>query len=552
MSEMVDLEKKAVEALSRAQEAQEKEAANEAPGGVTVQKFDGDIHNTFKKEEPITEESEITLHKQHPTFDVVAPPMSEEEARAHGITTTLDTAADDGETTIYTGSNEITKPATAEDETVILTGLANENMPNIPEDARSAFVSKLLPEIQDYKKKLIIEMGLTPAEAQTAAQNRVKKEAVEKNQEYQQAHPEAVVLQIDKSQEKDVTNILDEDTKAKLVTSRAIKLMIVESKELESIAVKPVEKAVVVDHLREISESLSHYSVPLVGGGDYATFIGAQSGILAGATASENEDYLVTLQKKAELLYRQFRVSTLKERTTRKDNGEIEQMSFADFCNWFRFDDMVMGLYAIVVASSTEETESSVDCPNCKRSFNIKYNNKALLDMSGFSDTLKKRVEAIDEARGSSELMKKIQDECMNHIRFKSPFTENIYEFGNPSIAEVRKRFVALRESRDVFDMVGSAADLFLYIDKIWVKDNDGQYFLIDGNDNPIALAKTLPELHEIDIQLLWQWFNEHHDTPSFKIHTECPYCHRSATDTISPDELLFLQARAFWVETVQ
>lgn len=553
MSEMsnIDLEKKALDALSRAQEAQAKEKEEESVR-VTVPSPNVDVHQSFTPAPtvvPATDGSITNLRKVEES-DVVLPPMTEEEAKGHGLVTSLGDDKDDA--VIFSGSAETTQPLTPEDEAVILVGMAKDNMPNVPDDMKNSFASKLLPEIQEYKKKLIIEMGLTPAEAQTAAQNRMKKEAIGKNQAYQQEHPEAVVLQIDKTQEKDVEKILDEDTKAKMVTSRAIKLMIVESKELETIAVKPVENTVMVDHLRDISQSLSHYSVPLISTGDYATFIGAQSGILANTTASENEDTLVTLQKKAELLYRQFRSATNQSRMVRNESGELVQMSFVDFCNWFRFDDIVMGLYAIVVASSTEETESSVDCPNCRRSFNIKYNNKALLDMSNFSDTLKKRVEAIDEARGSSELMKHIHEECMQHTRFKSPFTSNIYEFGNPSIAEVRKRFIALRDSRDVFDMIGSAADLFLYIDKIWIKDNDGQYFLVDGNENPILLAKTLPELHEIDIQMLWKWFNEHHDTPAFKIHTECPYCHRSATDTISPDELLFLQARAFWVEMNQ
>ena len=553
MSEMsnIDLEKKALDALARAQEAQAKEKEEESVR-VTVPSPNVGAHQSFTPAPTVVPATDggITNLRKVEENDVVPPPMTEEEAKGRGLVTSLGDDQDDA--VIFSGSAETTQPLTPEDEAVILVGMAKDNMPNVPDDMKNSFASKLLPEIQEYKKKLIIDMGLTPAEAQTAAQNRMKKEAIGKNQAYQQEHPEAVVLQIDKTQEKDVEKILDEDTKAKMVTSRAIKLMIVESKELETIAVKPVENTVMVDHLRDISQSLSHYSVPLISTGDYATFIGAQSGILANTTASENEDTLVTLQKKAELLYRQFRSATNQSRMVRNESGELVQMSFVDFCNWFRFDDIVMGLYAIVVASSTEETESSVDCPNCRRSFNIKYNNKALLDMSNFSDTLKKRVEAIDEARGSSELMKHIHDECMQHTRFKSPFTSNIYEFGNPSIAEVRKRFIALRDSRDVFDMIGSAADLFLYIDKIWIKDNDGQYFLVDGNENPILLAKTLPELHEIDIQMLWKWFNEHHDTPAFKIHTECPYCHRSATDTISPDELLFLQARAFWVEMNQ
>ena len=149
-------------------------------------------------------------------------------------------------------------------------------------------------------------------------------------------------------------------------------------------------------------------------------------------------------------------------------------MTFEDFCNWYRFDDVVMGLYAIVVASSMEETESSIDCPSCRRQFNIKYNNKALLDLSGVSDTLKKRVTDIDEARVSREAMEKIHEECSVNHRFKSPFTENIYELGNPTIAEARKRFVEINNAKEDFEMTGKASDLFLYVGGTsdqWVED---------------------------------------------------------------------------------
>lgn len=544
------LERKALEALERAKEEkanEEKEAPRTPVVDTSTPIVDQKVFDQKKEE---TEQVHISQSAPEVEYDVIPAPPTDAEMAAKGKAVASKMTDDDP--VIISGSKETTPKATPEDETVILTGIAKENMPNVPADAQNAFIGQLLPEIAEYKKKLILKAGMTPEEAATAAKNRAKKKSVEHNQEYQQEHPEAVILEIDKSKEDDVQKILDEDTKAKIVTARAIKLMVVENKDLETIQVKPKDKKLSVGHLRDISESLSHYSVPLLGFGDYATFIGAQSGLLAAAISEENEHVLVTLQKKAELLYRQFRGGTYQGRTKLNDKGEVIPMTFEEFCNWYRFDDVVMGLYAIVVASSMEETESSIDCPSCRRQFNIKYNNKALLDLSGVSDTLKKRVTDIDEARVSREAMEKIHEECSVNHRFKSPFTENIYELGNPTIAEARKRFVEINNAKEDFEMTGKASDLFLYVNKIWIKDNDGEYYLVDGTEDPVELAQALPELHEVDIQLLWNWFNEMHDSPAFKIHTKCPYCGREATDLLSPDEMLFLQARASLVEIHQ
>lgn len=544
MSEMNEtLERKALEALERAKEGKAEEETPHVP--VVNTSAPVVDQSAFQQQVPAPEKVHVSAAKKEEDYEVIPPPPTEEEMHRSGHPT-ANLQLDDDEDEVSPS-----KPS-GDDETVILTGIANENMPNVPADAQNLFVSKLLPELAEYKKKLILEMGMTPEEAEMAARNRAQKRSVEYNQEFQKQQPEAVILEIDKTKEEDVQKVLDEETKAKMITARAIKLMVVENKDLETIQVKPKDKKISVGHLRDIAESLSHYSVPLLGYGDYATFIGAQSGLLTAAVSEENEHVLVTIQKKAELLYRQFRGGTYQGRTKLNDKGEVIPMTFEDFCNWYRFDDVVMGLYAIVVASSMEETESSIDCPNCRRQFNIKYNNKALLDLSGVSDTLKKRVEDIDEARVSKEAMEKIHEECSINHRFKSPFTQNIYELGNPSIAEARKRFVEINNAKQDFEMTGKASDLFLYVNKIWIKDNDDQYYLVDGTEDPVELAEALPELHEVDIQLLWNWFNEMHDSPAFKIHTKCPYCGREATDLLSPDEMLFLQARASLVEIHQ
>ena len=209
-----------------------------------------------------------------------------------------------------------------------------------------------------------------------------------------------------------------------------------------------------------------------------------------------------------------------------------------------------MGIYAIVTASTMEESESTYICQNreCNKSFNITYNNKMLLDLSGLSDEYKARLKEIDEHRSSFEYISKLVENCDAHDRFRSPFSNTIFELANPSIAEVRNKLDKCMQQLDnttALDLI-----LFIYVGKIWVHDpSDDSYMMIDANEDPEAAFDVLCHLHQVDFEIVSKMLQSKQYSPSFKIHVKCPHCGRDATDDLGIDAMIFLHARASLTE---
>lgn len=489
---------------------------------------------------------------------IPAPPTVEEQNAAMGIPTPStsdvievkapkndESITDDSDETILVNSADETPPVTEEDETVILTSIASERLGNVPADNREQFISQVMPEITAYKKNLIIEQGLTPAEAAKAAENRMKNSANTFAENWAKEHPEGVILTIDKSQEKDLH--LDDDTLNKVQNAKMIKLVAVESRELETLNVKPASVATIqMSRIRDLCDSISRYSVPLLSRGDYAFFNGAQSGALVNATAGEDDDLLDIVEKKASLLYSCF--SSAMTFSKKKPDGS--EVSYGEFCNWYKYQDIDLGVYAIVTASTMEESESRYKCQNqqCGKSFNITYNTKALLDLSEIPEMFKKRVEEIDAHRSSYEYMKALADKCDEVYRFRSPFSGNIVELGNPSIAVVRNRLDKCMSQINNTNFINLL--MLIYVDKLMIKDQkNDSYYLIDANEDPAGAFDIFCHLHQVDIELISKQITQMQYSPQFKIHVKCPHCGRETTDPIDVDNLIFLHARASLTE---
>ncbi|MDE6041876.1 MAG: hypothetical protein K2F99_09895, partial [Muribaculaceae bacterium] len=353
------------------------------------------------------------------------------------------------------------------EETLILGTSAMQRAEGLPEDVRKTFLGELVPQITDYKKELVTKYGFTPEEAMTAGFTRADKLVAEKYDNWRKENPDAVIVTIDKSQEKNLE--LTDEERLKLQRAKSLKLILVEAQDLETLEIDPHHERVDMPAMREICGTLSQYSIPLLSFGDYATFRGAQSGILATCTSSKDDTMLDSLEKKATLLYNQFRSSLLIRK--RRDDGSI--MSYEDFCNLYHYEDIDMGVYAVVTASAMEVTETMYVCQNrrCQRPYQISYNQKALLDLSGIPDEFKKRVDTIDAARSSYLTMQKIHEECCKATRVKSPLTKNVYEIYSPTIAEARALLDACQDSVDA----STAMDLvlLLYVRFIWVYNTE-------------------------------------------------------------------------------
>lgn len=540
-----DLERRAAEALKRAN-AEMQLPASEAQEAKAV--------TAQAMKEPAQDEApphvEANIHTSYTAADdseVIAPPPSDEEMRVAGYRTSAEVQNDmeDGILMSAEGGNPASRKSAEETEETILTNIADEYLPNVDKDEREAFVAKLMPEIVSFRKDLVISQGFTPSEAAKASENRMRRSCSEFAENWAKEHPDGVIVTIDKSQEEQV-EFSDEEMR-KLQRAKAVKLVIVESAELESLTIKNVPEQIPMSLIRDYCGSISNYSIPLLDRADYGTFTGAQSAMLATTVAAEDDDVLDIIEKKASILYKCFAGSVTQSK--KDENGK--EMSYEDFCNWYHYDDIDMGIYAIVTASTMEVSETTYVCQNnaCRKAFNIRYNNKALLDLSEIPQMHKDRLTEIDEARSSFEKMKAIREKYDVNTRVRSPFSNIVYELGSPTIAEVRARIdkcINEIDATTIADLV-----LLIYVKRLWVYDEkDKAYFPpIDVQETPKEAFEVLCRLHQVDLEMLTKFINERHYTPSFKIKTKCPHCGREAVDPLDVDSMIFLHARASLTE---
>lgn len=457
---------------------------------------------------------------------------------------TLD--SDDSDEEIILGDENAHESAPAEEiydeETLILGSDAVQTASELPEDVRANFFAAMVPEVKDYTKELVTKHGYTPEEAAEAAKNRASRKAKDEVQSYKEEHPDGVIINIDKSQ--DALVKFSEEEKAKLQRANALKLVLVENRDLEHIKVKTPDRRLKMSNIRDICGTLSRYSVPLIGYGDYATFHGAQSGFLANCISVPDDTMLDIIEKKATVLYTCFGGGVLLSKMSKEKPDE--PITYEEFCNEFIYDDIDLALYAVVTASAMETTETTYSCPKCRRQYQITYNHKKLLDLSEISEKAKARIGAIDAARSSVKMMEKIHADATSTTRLRSPLTKNIYDIRLPSITQARNIVeVAMSEVN-----TNTAQNMLvgMYTSSIWLHDMvEDDYY--PPMETPEDIWETVKSIHEVDLELLAKYIMDMTYTPRFRINTKCPYCEREHVDSLSTDSMVFLHARATLTE---
>lgn len=486
-------------------------------------------------------------------YDTVPKPMSPEEFYALSNTPSAPVMEDVPisleEDDIVLSDPTATESAPVEElfseETLILGQEAVDKVSEMPSDARTEFLSKLVPQIKDYRKDLVTKYGYTPEEADEAAKNRASRLADEEYTSYKENHPDSVVVEIDKSQEEALE--FTDDELNKIQNAKVLRLVVVESRDLETLNVKSDGEEIDMGNIRDICGSIARYSVPLLMSGDYATFYGAQSVQLVNCTVNDNDKMIDILEKRASLLYSCFAGSTLRGRTDK--NGKL--ITYEEFCNWFLYDDVDLALYAIVTASSMETTDTIYTCnnPNCGRSYQITYNQKALLDLSDLSDKFKARVDEVDESRSNVEKLQALHEQYTAGLRVKSPVTNNVYEIYHPNIAQIRKACLTCGD--ELADDRNVTALPYFYMHRMWIYDpSAGNYYKpVQSEQEPDKLWEMMKSIPQIDIKMLYKFLNEHVYAPRFHLKTKCPYCGRDRDENLTANDMVFLAARASLME---
>ena len=206
-----------------------------------------------------------------------------------------------------------------------------EIAPHLPDELRSKVTTDLLSEKSKYKKQLILD-GFTPEEAETAAENKFKKDIEKTDTNYAKENPEIGVIRMDKTDTAKEDLKLTPDEHDKLVTTKAIKLVLVEDAELKNIDIENVSTERKVDYIRNLEGSLSKYSVPVPIYGDYMSFRGAQLIQLANLESRDDDRLEDDLNRRASLIYSKLIGGTLIKKS---DNSGKTIMNYQEFCNKF-------------------------------------------------------------------------------------------------------------------------------------------------------------------------------------------------------------------------
>ena len=188
-----------------------------------------------------------------------------------------------------------------------------------------------------------------------------------------------------------------------------------------------------------------------------------------------------------------------------------------------------------------EETESTLSCSACNTTFQWKYKLKNLLKMDNISDNFKEITDTILGSRNDETVLRGIHDKNYEVTRFKSPFTNNIYDVSYPSIARVMKLFGAIDQKDETMTYL-SAIGIFL--DAIYIFDKaSGEYIPIDS-DEVKTMMETIQTIAQSDIDLLFNQIKGMIYEPEFVLESKCPNCGEKMINHLSVDDLIFLSAQ--------
>lgn len=417
-------------------------------------------------------------------------------------------------------------------------------MPSITGDELDKKSLEMMGDLKKYRTNLIVNEGMTPEEADEATKNRMKHLGTKLNNEWIDQHPHTGVITINKEDSDKLA--LTPEEHDKLVTTKSIKLVCVENKELETLKVidAPTVTKDKLLYIRKSNNAGARYSLPMPIFGDYVTFHGATArSLMQEGIDREKETTLQALERKAQFVYDHFIGGHLMNKYN--ENG-VTMIDFNEFCNRFPWFDIDLAIYGIYVASSPETYTGAITCSFCNEQFDYDFHADKMLITDDFSDNIKKSIDNILQNVTNEEGLKKIHDNNMSAIRMKSPKTNNIYSIQTPTISKARSVFNF--KDNDTDNDIGMIVDLLIIREMwIWIPENQA-YIHIEPNEQEL-MYQILKDLNEYDYQLISKFLPDYIYVPRFGARTKCPKCDHDLVLQTGIDELVFLLAQDITAE---
>ena len=208
-------------------------------------------------------------------------------------------------------------------------------------------------------------------------------------------------------------------------------------------------------------------------------------------------------------------------------------------------------LYAVYVASTPELQELTMSCGRCKKEFKFKMNTKTLIQVKELPQKTQDQMNDILKHTQSTEYLQKKSEEWKTETLFESPFTGNIYQLQQPTIAKV----IDICQKCDLENAQDASVILFgMCMNGFYVKldqpDEDGsEYTQVNYAEDSDEFVNILKELPEQDLKLLAKPIGDMQYGFNLKIFPKCPHCQNQMTNTLILDDLVFRKAQNMSVE---
>jgi hypothetical protein len=169
------------------------------------------------------------------------------------------------------------------------------------------------------------------------------------------------------------------------------------------------------------------------------------------------------------------------------------------------------------------------------------------LRLEDISPIFKERVDNILKHKTDETEMRKLYDGMRKASRFRSPFTNNIYDLSYPSVARATNLLKRIDQEDTVMTYLSAVA---LYLSRILMynaaKDT---YIEINADETPLML-ETMKSLSNEDINMLAKQVRDDlYYVPQFILPATCPSCGKKSEIPVSVEHLIFLTARDSMVE---
>lgn len=411
-------------------------------------------------------------------------------------------------------------------------------MPDIPDEEAIKLYENIRRRVMEYRKDQVYIKRMTLDKATEKAKQYMKDIADEENIRYLKDNPNLLIVQVDKTKEKDIDFTKDE--KEKIVKTKVIKLEVIETDKLPIAKIRKVDKKKKIALIQNMDTHMAQYSVPLPIMCDYVMFKGAQLVEINNLQINENTTALEVTEKKANLIYRQL-IGGANLRKFGDDGKAI--LSYADFLNTFPMFDMDMAVYGIMVASSMENMETDLFCDECGERFTAKYNMKRLMTMDGLSDDFKGRFNDILTNSANALFLNNLYTEHNKTHVITSPLTHNIYEIDTPSIGRTIEIYQRINMDSEI-DVYYSI--IYQHVKKIWIYDSTlDDYVTASYDENEYHEVFTgIRNLPQTELDILQQFISPMIYKPIFRINARCEHCGFIMKNELSPNDMVFLSTR--------